>query len=171
MFLNSGDILHDTAALTKLATKVKNKPEQDIYYTNLMLVDLEQGTVRLHQCPNKLTLAYFTGSFIGHPASIIKRSTFNILGGYSEDYHIISDWLLFVRAFLSGYSFHYINTTLSAFFLDGISSNGNAQHIEEIRSVYQKELSFIADDMSLLRKVNTRPYQFMEKFLSKVRKH
>ncbi|MNJ97630.1 PGL/p-HBAD biosynthesis glycosyltransferase [compost metagenome] len=171
LFLNSGDILHDNDALSHLFTHVEQKPDQDIYYTNLLLADSANNTERLHQCPNKLTLAYFTGSFIGHPASIIKRNVFNILGGYSENYHIISDWLFFVKAFLSGYSFHYINLTLSTFFLDGVSSNGNAQHLEEIRRVYQKELSFIADDMNLLRKANTRPYQFMERFLSKIRKH
>ncbi|WP_205944002.1 glycosyltransferase family 2 protein [Pedobacter xixiisoli] len=171
LFLNSGDILHNDESLSKLVAQMMQKSDSDIYYTNLLLADLENDTERIHQCPNHLTLTYFTGSFIGHPASLIKRTVFNTMGGYSEDYHIISDWLFFVKAFLAGYTFQYIDMILSTFFLDGVSSNGNAQHAEEVKRVYQNELSFIASDMKSLRKVNTRPYRFMEKLLSKIRTH
>ncbi|WP_293297022.1 glycosyltransferase family 2 protein [Pedobacter sp. UBA4863] len=171
LFLNSGDVLYHNETLLELAQQVNEKPNYDIYYSNLLLSDPHTQTERLHRCPEKLTLSFFLNSFIGHPAALIKRATFNNMGAYAEHYDIISDWLFFVKAFLKGYSFQYVNLTVATFFLDGISSEGNQKHSEELQKVYQKELNFIAEDVVILKRFNARPHQWIAKLLSYIRKN
>jgi glycosyltransferase involved in cell wall biosynthesis len=124
LFLNSGDVLSSNGILQEVFDE---DHDVDILYGNLIRKKGKKS-YRISRYPDKLTLFNFYAPVpsIHHQASFIKRSLFDKLGFYREDFKIISDWEFFFRAIiLNNCSIKHINKNISIFDSFGISSSGN----------------------------------------------
>ena len=62
---------------------------------------------------------------LNHPSSFIKKSAYDLIGLYDLQYKIAADYDLILRLFISGLKFHYVDTPLAAYSLNGMSSAAN----------------------------------------------
>ena len=129
-FLNSGDILHDKEVMKSIEVELCG---EDVIYGDLKFVSKENNYVFIY--PNKLTTHYLLHRSLGHPATFIKSCLFDS-EGYREDLRIVSDWYSFIKWFRQGKSFRHINTIVSDFDANGISSNNREKLEEERKTVF-----------------------------------
>lgn len=92
-FLNSGDTLLDGDSLIRLALHI---PNYDLIYGDVNF-KIENKTI-LYSYPDELSLDYMIIYGLPHQATLIQRSLFHKIGGYSTKYKIISDWVFFMEA-------------------------------------------------------------------------
>jgi len=62
---------------------------------------------------------------LNHPSCFIKKSAYDSVGLYDLQYKIAADYDLILRLFISGLKFHYVDTPLAAYSLNGMSSAAN----------------------------------------------
>lgn len=62
---------------------------------------------------------------LNHPSCFIKKYAYDSVGLYDLQYKIAADYDLILRLFLSGLKFHYVDTPLAAYSLNGMSSAAN----------------------------------------------
>ena len=123
LFLNSGDWLIDKSILSYSISHIK---AYDVIYFD---VDTPKGVIKF---PERLTFYFFYTKNISHCSSFIKRTLFQEHGLYNENNKIVSDWEFFLKVLVRHNSTSkHINTTLSFFEYDGISTNSNMFCIQE----------------------------------------
>ena len=89
---------------------------------------------------------------IGHPTTFIKRDLFKKIGYYDEYLRIVSDWKFFTIAIVKlNCSRKKINSVLSKFYMDGISSNNEVIVIEERQKVL---VEYFSDYLRLIELEN-----------------
>lgn len=96
LFLNSGDFLHNDDVICRL---LNESFDEDIVCCSM----LSFGEKSSHLCfpPKNVSLYTFIGGgSMLHPSTLIKRSIFDKVGGYIEDYKIISDWCFFIDSMI-----------------------------------------------------------------------
>lgn len=119
LFLNSGDHFFNDEVLLQ---NHKNLKLKDLIYFNLNVVGLHENYIKIY--PDHLSFLYFTKDTLPHPATFIRRSLFYEVGVYDETYSIVSDWKFFLESKCKfECSSCRIDTTLSTFYLDGLSSD------------------------------------------------
>jgi glycosyltransferase involved in cell wall biosynthesis len=62
---------------------------------------------------------------LNHPSCFIKKSAYELVGLYNSSFRIAADYDLILRLFLANCNFHYIDTPLAAYSLNGMSSSTN----------------------------------------------
>lgn len=142
LFLNSGDYLYSNDALEKVAQELK-RYQPDVAYGSIWAFDEKQNWIS--EFPEPVSLQYLLAFFLPHPASFFKRSLLSQLNGYYEHYKIISDWVLYIRAFLSGAVYKKLPVTVTAFYMLGSSAAGESS-LEEKNKLFQHELAFLKTD-------------------------
>lgn len=121
LFLNSGDTLFDKNVLQNLSKKTTNGV--DIYYGNVNLVDNNEHE-ELRFFPEKLTFDFFLEKTITHQAAIIRKSLFDDIFYYNENFKLVSDWEFFICAICKfNKPYKQLNLTIANYGLDGISSD------------------------------------------------
>ena len=118
LFFNSGDILHGNEVIAMcipeldselVIGKVLTYPDGRLCYTDI------QYPITMHD--------FFTGGPIPHDATFIKRELIEAKG-YDENYKIVSDWKFFIeKMILDNCSYKLIDTVVSEFEVEGISSD------------------------------------------------
>lgn len=142
IFLNSGDHFFDSNVL-QMAKNFIQHVDADIYYGNLFAYDSKQSWISKFDEP--ISLYYFQHNFIPHPSTFIKRNILMNLGGYYEHYKTISDWAFFVRAFLADVRFVRMDIVISAFLMQGTSSNVDISN-EDRNKLFNNEFKFLEND-------------------------
>ena len=123
LFLNSGDELYDIEVLNKNSIAVHT--EDFVYFDIFLFYATETKT---HEYPERLNFESFMNGSLGHPTTFIKRDLFGKIGLYDENLKIVSDWKFFMIAILKhGCSSRKVNAVLAKFYMDGISSNNEAE--------------------------------------------
>jgi glycosyltransferase involved in cell wall biosynthesis len=119
LFLNSGDHFFSAKALEQNHQAIK---DQVIIYFNLQVVEGNQ--VFIKEYPELLSFSYFVKDTLPHPATFIAKVAFEKTNLYNEDFRILSDWKFFIDSICKyNLSYKKINTTLSTFYIGGMSSN------------------------------------------------
>ncbi|NND62536.1 MAG: glycosyltransferase [Flavobacteriaceae bacterium] len=131
LFLNSGDIFYNDNVLNEVAPILSG--DLDIYYGNLVFS--HSGKDMIREYPKSFDFGYFLERSLPHPGSFIKRSLFDRIFKYSENYRIVSDWEFFICAILKEKVTHrHLDKVISTFELDGMSNDPkNKAFIEEER--------------------------------------
>lgn len=140
LFINSGDVLY-----TKDTIKNCNIETFDTDIVSGRVYNSSPTALYLKSAPEKVTLFTFIGGSLPHPSSFIKKDLFDRVGGYIEEYRIISDWCFFVDATLvHNCSYATIKDIIVVFEWGGISSttNDSDNKIEFLRSRFGR----IVDD-------------------------
>lgn len=130
IFLNSGDHFFSKLVLEQNHLLLI---EKDIIYFNLQVV--EDGNSFIKSYPKELSFSYFVKDTLPHPATFIKKEAFLKTELYKEDFKIASDWKFFIDAIcIYNLSYKKVNTTLSTFYLDGISA-----YSENIKVIFNEK--------------------------------
>ena len=145
LFLNSGDHFFSTTVLENNHQEIKGKA---IIYFNLQVVEGSQLFIK--EYPEVLSFSYFVKDTLPHPATFIAKEAFEITNGYREDFRILSDWKFFLDG-ICKYNLTYkkINTTLSTFYIGGMSSNPANRAIkqDEKQQVLQQDYAAYVQDL------------------------
>lgn len=136
LFLNSGDVFSEPDSLAKLCESLGQK---DLFYGNIWQGDEENKT--LVTFPSELNLEYMICYGLPHQATIIRKSLFQEVGFYNENYKIISDWVFFMQAlFQQSASYGMIEAPVVLFDKSGISSQ-----YAYTRKIIIEQLNYIAE--------------------------
>ncbi len=158
LFLNSGDDLYSTKVLQEVEREIDGT--KDLYYGNAIF-KYSHGDVFVSY-PNKLTFDFFTNNSLCHQASFIKRTLFENIFYYNEDFKVISDWEFMIYSLcIKSISYKHIAVTVSFYDLGGISSNPEYKSVikEETDIVMNKYFSMFIDDyheMNDLRELKSK---------------
>ena len=118
-FLNSGDYLFDSTVIERI---VAEKAVADIISGNVLKMR-PNNKFRRVSSPETISLHKLCVHSLPHQATLIKRSLFEEIGYYNENYKIVSDWEFFLKALvIHEKSYGYINIDFSYFKIDGVSS-------------------------------------------------
>lgn len=145
LFLNSGDILADEFVLSKVSAE---PGDAEIIYGDIITLN-EKGVKNYLKSPLKLDVHHFMISTLWHPTAFIRRSVFNAIGMYREDFKVTGDYEFFIRAILKhNLSTKHINVTITIFDLSGISNTKEmaALQAEERKKSWRVNFSTIIID-------------------------
>lgn len=152
LFLNSGDHLYNENVLSENQHLLVGS---DLICFN-MLVFVENSKI----ITAKPTTLRFSDLYLGtipHQATFIKNELFNIIGLYDEKLRVVSDWKFFISAlFLHHCSYKKINTIISVFYADGISSKeeSKVEMAAERESVLQEYFGAFVEDFKVFGVAN-----------------
>ncbi|MGN0913556.1 MAG: glycosyltransferase family 2 protein [Alphaproteobacteria bacterium] len=120
LFLNGGDLLYDTETIGKILPYL-NKGRADVFYgDSYRLFECEKDCF-IKTYPDEIDKSFFLSNTLAHQSSFIRKDLFTVLGGYREDFKIVSDkekWLCFLD---NGAKFSHIPFPCSRFRMNGIS--------------------------------------------------
>lgn len=148
LFLNSGDVLFSENCLEKFT---KSPLEKDLIFGDLQME--KNSGLKIKKYPDKINFSYMVSSSLPHPATLIKKNLFALLGNYDENIKIIADWKFFLLAICKhNTSYEHRKIIVSSFNLTGISSLKENQ--EQIKLERNKILTehfpvFIEDALEL----------------------
>lgn len=166
LFLNSGDYLAEENVLDEIWTG--NTYSQDIIYGD-MYVPSKMGKLKRLNQTKHMNLYHLFKDTIWHPSSFIRRELFQIIGLYSLNYKICSDYEFWMKAFILKYKFKYIQIPVSVFNEDGLSSKSeNQKLIQKEKKLIQKEFSpiFIYYFYSIILKIKNSYSKLISKIKS-----
>lgn len=153
LFLNSGDTFYDDNVLLNASEKVTN--DYDIYYGDVKRI-YPNGKEVIKKYPKKLNFNFFVDSAIAHQSSIVKRSLFDKVFYFNEDYKVFSDWEFFVCAICKfNIPYKHLDTIVANFDMDGISSQPEiqAKMHKEREETYNKYFPLFYEDYKNYNKV------------------
>jgi len=124
LFLNSGDYLYDQNTIQKVVNSLDE--EKDLYYGDAVFV--RNGTDEVITFPDQLSFYFFTHNSLCHQACFIKRSLFEEVFYYNENFSIISDWEFMVYCIcIKNITYKHIDNIISHYDYEGISSRANSK--------------------------------------------
>jgi glycosyltransferase involved in cell wall biosynthesis len=143
LFLNSGDELYDSDVIERVLPLLSGT---DIICGSTL--DYSEHESHLHIPPKNVSLFSFVGgSSLPHPSSFINRSLFEQIGGYHEEYRIVSDWCFFIEAIVLAHcSYATIPNIVTRFNCYGISSVSWKLRDEETSSYFTNKFKRIQED-------------------------
>lgn len=154
LFLNSGDHFFNEDAISTL---MKNSSGEDLIYGQLKVVSSDSEWIKSY--PSSLNFRYFYFESLPHPATLISRELIVEMGGYDTNLKIASDWKFFLLAVAKyGCSYHQVDTVISVFYLDGLSSQPanqkklDAERVETMKVYFPWYYRAYKTYLQLLRK-------------------
>lgn len=139
LFLNSGDYLVDENVLAKIFSQ---NHSEDIIYGNVLKV-FSSGKIEQDKGPQRsqLTLGDMFFDTLPHQSVFIKKELFNKYGLYSEEYKVVSDWVLFLKAIgIDNVPVKYIDINVSYYDMTGVSSSSGSLGWKEREQELKKTL-------------------------------
>lgn len=157
LFLNSGDRLIDNHAIKRILSL---DLQSDICYG--YQYDKTNEGLRPEICIDEayITFDSMRNAHIPHQSSLIKRNTIVALGGYDEEYKIVSDWAYVMKClFQHNGTIRRIPIYISIYDTAGISSNPDkTEQWQERRNFLQKEFPRILPDYERWDRLNQTSY-------------
>lgn len=128
LFLNSGDFLYDSNVIERVIENLSD--EDDIVYGDVLLRNEKNNWERIQIHPEELRFSYFYKQTICQQACFIKKSLFERIFYYNEEYKIVSDWEFFIYAiYIEHVKTKKINQLISIFDATGISGNSSLRPV------------------------------------------
>ena len=126
MFLNADD-RYLPGALEEIVRELRAHPDANILH----------GCIRVNgrKFSPAQGVSSFRGARIFHPASAIRRSLLERLGGFDVQWKICADLDLFLRAKESGAVFRFVDRELTDFALGGVSTVRRRETASEVRRI------------------------------------
>jgi glycosyltransferase involved in cell wall biosynthesis len=145
LFLNSGDHFFSAKVLEQNHQAIQ---EHAIIYFNLQVI--EGHKIFIKEYPEVLSFSYFVKDTLPHPATFIAKAAFEKTNLYNEDFRILSDWKFFLDSICKyNVTYNKVNTTLSTFYIGGMSSNpaNSAIKQDEKQQVLQQDYAAFVQDI------------------------
>ncbi|MGY5850390.1 glycosyltransferase family 2 protein [Salegentibacter sp. F14] len=155
LFLNSGDSICENDILLRVSEDLKSR--LDIYYGDVLLVDKKKEK-ELLTFPGKLSFSFFCISTITHQAALIKKSLFENIFYYNENYKLVSDWEFFICAICKyNVRYYYLNIPVVEYDNTGLSSGMNYElMLKERKEVLTTQFPLFLEDYSELVKARQK---------------
>lgn len=134
MFLNSGDYLLNNHILQN-AFAIIEKEWLDIYYGDIEIFENGQTCIQRHA--PELDLAFLEKRTLNHQASFIKTLLFNEIGLYSGRYSLAADYAFYLKAFIAGKRFKYIDQVMVHYPWNGITANNMDKYMLQMKEVWK----------------------------------
>lgn len=153
LFLNSGDEFFESSVIQENLTLIHTT---DLIYFNINVVAENDNYIKKY--PSKLSFSYLLNDTLPHPATFIKKSLFEKIGLYDENFKIVSDWKFFILALVKyNATYQYIDNVFSIFYFDGISSKKENLNLllSERNKVLETEFPLIIAEYGKLSQQNT----------------
>lgn len=148
LFLNSADVLIEDK---NMLSTIQEKLSKDIVAFDCLL-EKSGKIVGRRSHINKPTLYYAYKKGFKHQSTFIKRSLFEKIGLYNENYKIASDYEFWIRAFLdSKTTSKSYQISIAIFALGGISQNSDWS--TEHRQIEKEWLSNLMTDFKLIEEL------------------
>lgn len=154
-FLNSGDIFYATSTLEEVADKMQ--ANLDLYYGDLIYNWSNKQEVI--SFPKTLSFIFFIADNINHQACFIKKSLFNDISYYNENYKIISDWEFLIYAVCKKeISYKHLDMLISIYDTLGISTDikNRKAIIADKKEVIQKYFPLFAYNYEEISGLSTK---------------
>jgi hypothetical protein len=134
MFLNSGDYLLSPDVLQIVMSQVTQNPA-DIYYGNIVIEE-EAGHPYSKKLDMPLTLEFLEKATINHQASLINRGLFAELGQYNERFSMAADYAFYLKSFVQGKKFQYLDLDMVYYELNGMSMLHWDEYALQMNEIY-----------------------------------
>lgn len=157
LFLNSGDELADN---TVIETLLREPLLTDFIYGDLLLINENQSQELVF--PEKLSFGFFRHHSLPHPATLIKRSCFSLIGTYDENLKIVSDWKFFLLAICKyNCTYQYRKGIVAKFYEGGVSSlpQNMDKIVKEREQVLLEDFAVYLDDYKKMEELSVRIYR------------
>jgi Glycosyltransferases, probably involved in cell wall biogenesis len=138
MYLNSGDLLIDRDYPRLAAEFLDRNPNVDYVHADILFADQNAGKIRLKPSKN-----IGRGMVFLHPTLVIRKSVFEAIGVFKEEYRVAMDYEWGVRLVKSGFKGHHFDRVVVEMDGGGISSTQEESAIRECRK------ALIENNMSL----------------------
>jgi glycosyltransferase involved in cell wall biosynthesis len=126
LFINSGDFFIKSSILAEMISYIN---DEDILYGNGYFQAKDNKLDKL-ECPEKLTLGFFTTYSLFHPATLIKKNLFYKYGFFNEANKIVSDGEFFIKTtILNNVKCKLIPLEIAIAEDNGVSRNDNFKTI------------------------------------------
>lgn len=148
LFLNSGDFLFNDNVLSDVFDQ---EFADDLIYGNQNRID--STNEKFIKFSEKLSFYHFYAGFLAHNCTFIKRSLFDIVGFYHEDYKVVSDHEFFMLAVCKyNCTCRYIDKTIANMVVGGISNNIDTRELvqRERNEILDKHFPAFKSDYELL---------------------
>lgn len=140
LFLNSGDYLVSDTVFENVFSSFAS--DTDFICGHLYYEQSGKAVIKEH--PEQMTFSYLISKTVYHPSTFIKRTLFEQYGLYNENNKIVSDWEFFFKTMgLNGASYMKIDTTITHFDMNGISSVQEDRVKEEKLRVFKSYLPYV----------------------------
>lgn len=160
LFLNGGDTFYNQEVLANVMQQISNAYQ--IYYGDVQRV-FNDGTKKIKTYPEKLKFSFFVDSAIAHQSAIVKRTLFEKVGYFNENYKVFADWEFFVCAICKyDVPYQHLDLIVVNYDMGGISSQSDIQkkYKTEKELTYQKYFSLFYEDgieLDTLKKSQNSP--------------
>lgn len=137
-FLNADDILADDRVVEDVAAAFGSHADAGIIFGNLIFTDGVKRWVKMQKFDD--IRERLLRNHVQHQTVFARRSVFELTGGFSEEYKIVSDYDWEIRAFLiHGCPYAYIDRDIAVMSTHGVSSTTDFE--PERRKVMKKYFS------------------------------
>ena len=161
--INSDDQLAEGALFAVNETFLTMKA--DVVYGDSIVNDVANGLCLLKKAGNPKQLRYEM-PFI-HQSCYIRKSVYDQVGGYSDDYKICMDYDMLARIYCQGFTFANTNTVLSIFQYGGTSCQHPIETINEDMAIASKH--GLNTGAIILYKTKRIPINVLKILLSKLK--
>lgn len=151
ILMNSGDVFYDDTIIEALSSELKTTDA--IVYGDVVLRNEKKDTERIQKHPEKLNFSYFYNQTICQQACFIKRSLFDTIFYFNENYKITSDWEFLIYAiYIDKVQTRKIDLLISIYDTSGISGNPDFRQIatKEREQTINKYFLLYKEDYDLL---------------------
>ncbi|MBU1397250.1 MAG: glycosyltransferase [Gammaproteobacteria bacterium] len=158
-FLNSDDVLYDDKVLEDVNSFLKNKPDTELLYGNVVNLRADGNLLRNF---SHITSHNIIEDGICHQAIFAKRALFKTVGEFDQRFKINADYDWIIRVFNSGARCAYMNRRI-AFFLDGGAHSLDKTYLEKERKAVR--LQYIGRHRLALRLFRARIFNRLHKII------
>lgn len=172
LFLNSGDELNNAEVIENI---LKCTNDTDIIIGKAINIDKKcKTTIQTNTLTFPLRFSVFFQFSIPHQSTFIKKTIFETVGLYNENYKIVSDWYFFLMAiFKFNHTVSTVDIIISNFYQDGISSANTSpenleKNISERYGILKQEFPNFYEDYIDYSEKKEHFYQKRFQYLAKI---
>ncbi len=158
LFMNGGDLFYNSDVVDVVIPYLTNLKKDVFYGDSYRLFEKEEDCF-VKTYPDEIKKSFFLTNTLAHQSSFIKKELFAKLGGYREDFRIVSDkekWLKFID---NGVEFSHIPFVVSRFRMNGISRQPSptlSQEKKKMLEEYFPKTSLYNTQIPYLQKIFDR---------------
>lgn len=138
IFLNSGDSLTGATILERCMQHAGHDPAADILYADYYEVGHPGREPARYRYPVSFTLQELKKHIPCQQASLVKAALFKDIGPFPLQYRIASDYWMFLKSFLAGKKFVYMDFVMANYHAHGLSVIHAQVCYNEMNEIWRK---------------------------------